>query len=354
MLPEWKNIQIIKVLEAVEPYNCTPAVNNDELPDAFQQMFRRTASISERSIYILTDVKCTYDCIVFNNIKIFTPSLAANWTKDFLNHTFLLKQWYGRHISLSASADGIALIYDQWSWNYYHWLIDCLPRLLILREKFPNYLLLMPKNAAPFMEVTAAILGFKNYLYIERNEILDAHKVMVPEHSAHSLFHDSTLIRRVQKELLDGLGYIKKKPHRRIYISRSTQRKRRVANEPEVSDVVSKFNFEVIHFENMSFEDQVLLMQEAAVVIGVHGANLANILFMQPKCIVVEMLNANSVNPLYFRLSSYLNLAYYALPCDQIIEGTLGAHLGPMPTANDYDIVVDLEKLESILLKIFG
>jgi len=354
ILPAWRDIDVISVLKAIEPYNYTPAVNNNELPAAFQHQFSQRASIPERSIYILNNVKCTYDCIVFKNFRIFIPSLAAEWNKDILDYSFLLRQWYGHHFSLAPSAEGVALIYDQWSGNYYHWLIDCLPRLLILKEKFPGYLLLLPKDRPPFMETTATIMGFHNYLYIEKNQILDAHKVIVPEHAAHTLFHDPASILRVRNELLDGLGCIKKKPQRRIYISRSTQRKRRVANESEVRDIVRKYNFEIIHFESMTFEDQVVLMQEAEVVIGVHGANMANILFMQPKCIVVEMLNANAVNPLYFRLSSYLNLAYYALPCDHIIEESLNTGLGPVPSANSYDIIVDLEKLGDILNKIFA
>jgi len=354
ILPEWRNVGVIRVFGAIEPYIYTPAVNNDELPDVFQQEFRKNASIAERSIFILTNVKSTSDCIVFKNFKIFIPSLAAAWIKNYLDYSFLLKQWYGNHISLPGTEDGVALIYDQWSGNYYHWLIDTLPRLLILREKFPDYLLLMPKSGAPFMKATANILGFKNYLDIEKNQILDAHKIIIPGQAAHTLFHDPVLIQRVQKELLDGLGYIKKKPHRRIYISRSTQRKRRVANELDVRDLVKKYNFEIIHFENMTFEDQAALMQEAEVVIGVHGANMANILFMQPKCAVVEMLNANAVNPLYFRLSSYLNLAYYALPCDPIIPETLSENLGPVLKINDNDILVDLENLENMILKIIS
>jgi len=353
ILPEWRNVGVISVLGAIESYTYTPAINNDELPDVFQQEFKKNASITERFIFILTNVKSTSDCIVFKDLKIFIPSLAAAWIKNYLDYSFLLKQWYGHHISLPSTQEGVALIYDQWSGNYYHWLIDTLPRLLILREKFPDYLLLMPKDGAPFMKATASILGFKNYLDIEKNQILDAHKVIIPEQAAHTLFHDPNLIQRLQKELLDGLGYVKTKPHRRIYISRSTQQKRKVTNELDVRNIVSKYNFEVMHFENMTFENQAALMQEAEVVIGVHGANLANILFMQPKCAVIEMLNINSVNPLYFRLSSYLSLAYYALPCDQTIAESLNENIGPVLKVNDNDIAVDLEKLEDILYRIF-
>ena len=355
-LPAWKKFIALPMLEASELYTYTPAVNDDDLPEQLHYWFRQEMQLPGRSTFILHNIYSTSNGVVFKNFQIFIPSLAGVWVKELFAYTFLLKQWYGKHIVLPEAEDGIALVYDQWSFhnNYYHWLVDCLPRLLVLREKFPNHLLLLPKSAAHFIKKTSAIVGFDRYLFIDKDEILEAHKFIIPEHTAYSLFHDPVLIKRVREEIISGLGKVAKQPSRRLYLSRSRQPKRRLMNEEAFVVALAKYNFEVIHFEDFSFEQQVALMQEAEVVVGVHGANMTNILFMQPKCTVVELLNIHSVNPLYFRLSSYLELAYYALPCEQVVDKAFGEDVGIMPAANDYHLIADLGKMERILASIFG
>ncbi len=56
-------------------------------------------------------------------------------------------------------------------------------------------------------------------------------------------------------------------------------------------------------------------MLDTAVVIGVHGANMVNILFMQPHVKVIELMNKDHVNDAYYLLASTLNLYYYSIPC---------------------------------------
>ena len=94
----------------------------------------------------------------------------------------------------------------------------------------------------------------------------------------------------------------------------------------------------------MPFADQVRTMREAAVLVGVHGANLTNMLFMAPQAIVIELMNENTLvlNDCYYCLSSALDLAYYNLPCQRVMK--VGEY-----DSNDLDLVVNPETLRHLL-----
>lgn len=52
---------------------------------------------------------------------------------------------------------------------------------------------------------------------------------------------------------------------------------------------ISKFQFEIASFSNMSFYEQYISMNDNAIIIGVHGANLVNAIFMPPKSAIIEI-----------------------------------------------------------------
>ena len=61
------------------------------------------------------------------------------------------------------------------------------------------------------------------------------------------------------------------------------------------STVRRSFEFQNVQLENLSFVEQIRLFDSAAVVIGQHGAGLANTLWMQPASAVIELSHAPSL-----------------------------------------------------------
>jgi len=68
-------------------------------------------------------------------------------------------------------------------------------------------------------------------------------------------------------------------PPRRIYVSRSEATKRRLENESDIRGVLEQFGYEVHHPETLSPLQQARLFAGAKRIAGVHGAGLANILY---------------------------------------------------------------------------
>ena len=296
-----------------------------------------------RRIFILKNGHITWKGVVFNNLKIFIPSLVIPEFESQYNGVFLLRQWVGKHLRLPEDVL-FGLVYNHWaSFNYYHWLIETLPRLILLRKSYPEATIFLPYSAAPYMVETVALLGFNNTFIIPENSTLKVPQLAFVERSGSFLHQDAELLLEAASSITSQVVPVTTKPRRRIYASRSRANCRKITNESDLLNTLNEYNFEVIYFEDYTFVEQVKIMRDVEVVIGLHGANLTNILFMQEETVVIELMNSCFSNIVYFQLASYLKLNYYILPCMPSDDN--GAH-------NNADVLVDLVQMKNILLYI--
>ena len=93
---------------------------------------------------------------------------------------------------------------------------------------------------------------------------------------------------------------------------------------------MGKWGFDSVRLEEMTFRQQVELFYEAEIVVGAHGAGLANILF-SPRVKVIELQTTNVLLH-YFFLAQGLSHPY---------KEVLAA-----PCAGSSHFVVPIEKLE--------
>jgi hypothetical protein len=103
---------------------------------------------------------------------------------------------------------------------------------------------------------------------------------------------------------------------RRLLVSRRDATKRRVANEDALFTALAAFGFEVIVPGALTFAEQVATFSSAEIVVGPHGAGLANALFMPPGSAMLELHHVNFGRPWYRRLAETLRLRYHGLACD--------------------------------------
>lgn len=285
------------------------------------QGFQQPVVYHRYQVAELTDVFVSWDGAVFKNLRLFPGSIVHRRFIRRFQDTFLLRQWFGAKVSLPATAPGIVVAHDQWSaGNYYHWLIDTLPRLLRVQGTYPQHLLLLPAQLPPrhtpdYVTQSAKAFGFSHFFPLNTRQLLHAQQVIVPELTAESLYQDPVLIRQVRETLLAKLHLTRSGRQRRVYASRSTQSVRRVANEDELLPLLLAQGFEIVHFEKLSFLEQVSLLHETSIFAGVHGANMTNLLFLPPGAAVVELLSAAHGDLCYFRLASCAGQPYYCVPC---------------------------------------
>lgn len=83
--------------------------------------------------------------------------------------------------------------------------------------------------------------------------------------------------------------------------------------EQVLHDEARRMGFELRLFTvmaNMSLEEQVRMFSELGVVVGIHGANLVNSIFMRPLSAMVEIFPAKTESPCYYA-GSNSGLAYF-------------------------------------------
>ena len=343
VLPAWKRFVLKKTFPARAPYYPAAPANANMLSLALLARLVVPVHFKRYHIYELHNVNVTWDGAIFRNLRLFEPSIVRRQFISRFQDTLLLRQWVGKKVKVTGTA--IAVCHNQWSTeNYYHWLIDSLPRLLALRTIYPGMQLMLPQASSlqpipNFISDSARLLGFSDQLSLNPRQILNAQSVIMPSLTATSLTQRPELMLQVQQELVSALCPEEVRPYRRIYAARSKDFPRNLLNEAEIEEWLQQEGFEKVYFEQMTLLEQVRLMRETEVLLAVHGANMTNIIFLHGTAKAIEIHNEEYSDPCYLRLASCLGLEYYICPCKGVDS----------KQRNQSDVVVDVALLRRIM-----
>lgn len=334
------------------PFLPTLPVNIEELPAAMQPYFHESIALPPVYLHFLRQTVVSWHMVVFRKLRIFLPALAHPREEGNYNDAYLFQEWIGKKKRVPPDARPLALVHNQWTGaNYYHWLVDSLPRLLLLQANYGECRLLMPAPVAAFVWESATMLGFPELLLLEPGHTLVNADLLVPDHVTAPGYQHPTLLRQVREQLLAKLytaGQLPV-PYRRVYVSRRSQRVRRLVNEHAIEGMLKQYRYEIVEFENLSFVEQIKLMAETERFISIHGAGLTNMLFLPPAARVGELMNRDKLickknkdfeNLIYFRMASALQIPYYCLPC---------AGMGGEMLTNEAHLQVDTTAFEKLL-----
>ncbi len=207
-----------------------------------------------------------------------------------------------------AVEEGV-LIGGRFAKNYFHWLIEYLPRVLMARDlglPGPYVTNALPQQARDLLAL------FGDALYIEDHELVRFGRLAVPyvpsycpdlPEETHMAVYDGSLLARLRSELLQRLGVEPPPRHRGsiVYTARRGGHGRNVTNDAAIQALVLERGGQVIDTGRMSIREQAQTFAAADVVIGPGGAALANVLFCQPGATLVVLHRNRHVNPSYFR-----------------------------------------------------
>ncbi|MDT4921605.1 MAG: hypothetical protein QOI15_2507 [Pseudonocardiales bacterium] len=99
---------------------------------------------------------------------------------------------------------------------------------------------------------------------------------------------------------------------RRLYITRPDDARRPLTNRPELARLAMSHGFTPI---DPMGSDLAALMGSADVVLGEHGAALADLAFCRPGTRVIELIPSDHMHPYYFSLAMAADLDYAAVVC---------------------------------------
>jgi len=228
--------------------------------------------------------------------------------------------------------------------GYCHWLLDELPRLLVLGRQEQETSLLAHAGAA-YARAAIAHFGWRGLLIEpKRRSHFQCEELLVPTlpgWTGHATTRQLALIREFAVGLpgvSDGAG----EPER-IYIDRAGARRRKVADEPAVIAALAARGFVAVRLEALPWAEQINRFRRAKVIVAPHGAGLANLVFCEPGTRVIELFDRSYVNGCFWQLAALRGLDYQPL----VAAGDEA--LGAEPGQNRRDIAVDLAGLVAAL-----
>ncbi|MCC3533361.1 MAG: tetratricopeptide repeat protein [Microcoleus sp. PH2017_25_DOB_D_A] len=215
--------------------------------------------------------------------------------------------------------DGSVAVLSGLSGNvYFHWMVDVLPRIELLRRSGRDLAeidwFLVNSCQHEFQRESLRILGIPEEKVLESDRIphLQATELIVPSFAGYLGWPSGWAIDFLRREFLKGIIPGSSYP-KRIYISRSKARYRRVLNEEDVVEVLARSGFVSILPESMSLAEQIAHFYHAEVIVAAHGSGLTNTIFGKSGTKVIELVSPHYISHYYWGISQYLQLEHYFL-----------------------------------------
>ena len=228
---------------------------------------------------------------------------------------------------------------QDWGDNFYHFTLELLPNLVNFHKRYPDVPILMPLNykSKSFITSYLSIVGIKP-TYYNVNNVLKVENLFAIEVPKVGIFNKFNILNLKNNIELESLSINYKEPFRKVYLSRTKANRRRIINEPELVNLLSKFDFEIYFAEDLELSSLIRILSETKFLISNHGAGLSNILHLQPKQTILELKSDNDNYWMYFSLSRILDHKYYYL-----------FDKGDSINYRDSNIEVDINQLESLI-----
>jgi hypothetical protein len=207
--------------------------------------------------------------------------------------------------------------------NYYHWLLDTLPRwhLLQLAGITAYDFVLLPARPAPFQEETLDRLQIpaSRRLRCSKNVVHQFERLVVP-----AMPFPVEEVAPWACDWVRSLFPEKATGPEKLYLSRRTGR-RRLVNEAELEQALNAQGFAIVDICGMSVAEQARLLGNARCVVAPHGAVLTNLLFAPAGARVVELFHPEHKNRCYVNLAAACGHHYASL--DGLATNRPGAEL---------------------------
>jgi capsular polysaccharide biosynthesis protein len=207
--------------------------------------------------------------------------------------------------------------------NYYHFLMDVLPRWGVFRECLPEVEpdLLWINTSSRYMRELIGLLGLDGHPTASpgKHTAVRATRLLAPcipnPHLMAPTWTTSWLKANLPARQTAG------RP-KRLYITRGQARNtRRLVNESEILRLLEPHGFVVFDPGAHTVQEQIDHFAAAEAIVAPHGAALANLTFCNPGVRILELFAPRYVNPCYWNIPE---VRYRYLVCgeDQRRDGS--------------------------------
>ncbi len=237
----------------------------------------------------------------------------------------------------------IGVLCGRSAYNYYHWLVEILPKIEVISKNVSDQnglapdAYLIPKGTS-FEQETLRFLGIpdERLIGISGSETVQVGIALVATLPGGLTTPSHLAVNFLRSAFRPAMSTVK--PWRRLYVTRSDAGGRRVINEDRVLAELKDLGFELVSLTGWTVEQQIRHFSEAEIVVGPHGAGMTNTAFMQngSKGLLEFM-------PITYNVPCFETICALAdLPYNCIMSSSLG---GP-----NHDMDVDASEVRAAVL----
>jgi len=317
--------------------NRTPPVNYDEMNNLKYNFISFKETIQSVKLIHLKNVYVSPFGIVYKNINVIKESVYSMYNPRSFYLSYFKKLFLKKVININ---DECTIAHNSYFQNYYHWLLEAVPRLFLLKDKAHKLSLVLNENSPSFINQYVSLFGFKNIVYIPDDYLARVKEISFTTFTSRGLAMHEPLIKEMAEWLLNKNNIkINQNPTRKIFITRKYAKYRRLLNEDEVINYLTSINFEILTLEDYTISEQMKIFNESAYVIGTQGAGMANLIYAFNCKLLITIIHEEHQDEAYFNQTNMHNTPCYYFQCK-------GA--GTISFKNNDDITADLVNLKRV------
>ncbi len=223
--------------------------------------------------------------------------------------------------------------------NYYHFICEDLPRLLLLEEKKgrKDQVILVDLDIKPWQQRLLVRLGIdqSRWRAVNFGSPLRLQQLTIPSVVSRDLMAHPRAVNLIRERLSFAGGEVKARPGKRLYLTRGIgSRNARFLNEEKIVQLLSRAGFVPVNTGGMSIDNQIELFSDVEIVAGPAGAAFTNLAFAPRECAALLFAANSDAGEAFSSITSSIGQDYFVC----VGDGYPRPHVSWIHTNFDFSI----------------
>jgi len=213
-------------------------------------------------------------------------------------------------------------------YNYYHFFSDLLAQLNLVIEtsgKKDMPIIISEKLAnQPFFQQTLQRSEFLNSFtwIVQKDKWIRVNELWYAINANDQKIHYDIILK--------WLNVLPKKLRKnKIFLTRGSNRSRRLENETEIFGIAKKYGFEKVDTDLLTLDEQIEVFSSVSAIVGIHGAAFMNMIFAMGYPVkIMEIFFAPYHVSCYYNMAQHCHFQYAAI-CGETMNANGSFFLNP-------------------------